>query len=290
MLVCKDGVRLWLRKTHTLAVEAMFGESQSMKRFKFVVFALILLVFFASMLPFYPLLFLMPDAIRPVLILFVSFYSKILMRVLGIRAEFKNSGLIKNEANFLIVSNHLSYLDVLILSSRFPAAFVTSQEVKESPFLGQIVSLAGCLFVERRNRSGIRNEIAALGSTLKCGMNVTIFPEATSTNGDGIKQFKRSLFEAALVNRKKVLPVTINYTSINSRPVDPSNRDILCWYGDMDFFPHFLKLLDQREILVEITLSEPIAPDGQTSRTLADESFLRVSNSYKSFSITQELV
>lgn len=247
-----------------------------MKNLKFFGFAITLASFFLTTLPLYPFFLISPHNTRWFLVRIVSFYSRLLLRILNIKIEFRGLENYQGKSNQLIVSNHLSYLDVLMLSSKMPSAFVTSREVKESAFLGQIVSLAGCLFVERRNRANIKNEINELEDALNTGLNVIIFPEATSTNGDSVLRFKRPLFESSLASQKSVLPVTINYQSISKGVVDPSNRDIVCWYGDMDFFPHFLKLLEQSEVSAEIVISAPIAPQTQLSLELAQQSHARV--------------
>jgi lyso-ornithine lipid O-acyltransferase len=247
-----------------------------MKSIKFFGFAVTLVSFFLTTLPLYPLFLFFPVFLRRFLIRIVSFYSRILLAILNIKVVFKGFENYQLNRNQLIVSNHLSYIDVLMMCSRMPSAFVTSKEVKESAFLGQIVCLAGCLFVERRNRSNLKGEIGELTEGLNSGINVTIFPEATSTNGEGVLRFKRPLFESSIVSNRPTLPVTINYVSISGKKVDTSNRDIVCWYGDMDFFPHFLLLLEQSEVVAEITISEPILPRTSISQELAQKSYEQV--------------
>lgn len=202
-----------------------------------------------------------------------------MLKILRIRVEFRGEPF--PLGNGLIVSNHLSYLDVIILASGIPTAFVTSKEIKETPFLGEIVKLAGCLFVDRKNRCNLRGEISELREGLLNGLNVTVFPEATSTNGDEVLRFRRPLFEAARESQKAILPLTINYRSISQESVSASNRDIVCWYGTMDFFPHFLKLLEQSEVSVEVSVGRAI-PSSTDALELAIKSHQVVSHSYTS--------
>ena len=96
--------------------------------------------------------------------------------------------------NYLIVSNHLSYLDVLAMISVLNTRFVTSMEVKHAAGLGWITDQAGCLYVERRSRKNLKTEINEISKALEGGFYVVVFPEATSTNGDGVLRFKRPLF------------------------------------------------------------------------------------------------
>ncbi len=186
----------------------------------------------------------------------LQFYSKILVRLLGI--NLKTSGAEIANSNFLIVANHMSYLDVILIASKLPTFFVTSVEMKNTPFLGHLCQLAGCLFVERRSRDGLGKEIEEVENALIQGNNVTIFPEATSTNGEQILKFKRPLFQASINSTLPLLPVTINYLGINSQFITPSNRDLLCWYGDMTFANHFWNLLCENGPEVEVIFHRAI--------------------------------
>jgi len=166
---------------------------------------------------------------------------------------------IDGNQNYLIVSNHLSYLDMLLISSFVPTSFVTSVEIKETPGLGQISKMAGCFYVERRNRSQLGFEIMELTEALNQNCNITIFPEATSTNGESVLRFKRPLFKAAILAKRSILPITINYLSINNNPITPLNRDQVCWYGEMTFFSHFWSLLKIRKLEIELVIQTPMS-------------------------------
>lgn len=158
----------------------------------------------------------------------------------------------------LLVSNHLSYLDILIVASQNPAAFVTSQEIKETPLLGWVCTLAGCVFVERRNKQNLRQEISEITRALELGIDVVVFPEATSTNGDSVLRFKRPLFEAARACGAQVIPFSINYRSANGELITRKNRDHFCWYGNMTFVPHLWSLTKYKQINVSLDIAQPI--------------------------------
>jgi 1-acyl-sn-glycerol-3-phosphate acyltransferase len=212
---------------------------------------------------------------------FLSFILKIASRFLlfVFNHHVKSRGVVvdKNQ-NCLIVSNHLSYLDVLIIASRFPSSFVTSVEVKNTAGLGLITKMAGCFYVERRSRANLGGEVGELSEALKFGCNVVVFPEATSTNGEGVLKFKRPLFEAAIQTKKSVLPVTINYKQISDQNLSTANRDFVCWYGDMKFLGHFWKLIGQTSVDIELVVHAPIT--GNDTSTLAQATFDAISKSY----------
>ena len=257
-----------------------------MKHLKLAGFLIIVLFFFITTSPFYLLFLLFPMWTRAILTYQISLYSRALLWVLGVKTNFKNLNHGKKYENYLIVSNHLSYLDVLILASRLPTCFVTSTDIKATPFLGQLAILAGCLFVNRKNRSGLQNEVNELRMALLSGLNVTVFPEATSTDGSEVLRFKRPLFESSLATGKPILPLTINYQSISDNPVHMGNRDVVCWYGDMDFFPHFLTLLEQSEVKVEVVLNEPFLPELMPTIDLALKSQMLVAGAFRPLNLT----
>jgi lyso-ornithine lipid O-acyltransferase len=183
--------------------------------------------------------------------------------------------------NYLMVGNHLSYVDILVLSTVRPAVFVTSVDLGETKFLGPMAELGGSIFVERRNRAQISRDLGVMRDTLRAGHNVVIFPEGTSSNGAGVLPFKKSLLMAAVDAQKDVLPIVFKYTEIDGQPINESNRDRICWYGDMSFGPHFLDILGTRQLKVELHFLEPIPVTSETTRHgLAEEAHARISAVY----------
>ncbi len=254
-----------------------------MKYLKFLGFVFFILSYFCCCLPLYPIFIFFPNLVRKILINVVSVHSKAMLWVLDINVTAFNIEYSRAYSNFLVVSNHLSYLDILILASKLPSCYVTSLEVKRTPFLGQLTQLAGCLYVDRNTRQNLSQEVSELREALNSGFNVTIFPEATSTNGEEVLRFRRPLFEASIATGKPILPVTINYKTINSKEVSFQNRDYLCWYGDMEFFGHFITLLTQKNITVEVVLAEPFLPTLLPLLDLAQISHQKVSESFRTF-------
>lgn len=173
--------------------------------------------------------------------------------------------------NYLLVSNHLSYVDVLVLSSLFRTSFVTSHEMRKTPFLGQLCQFGGCLFVDRKNRRGLSAEVEELAKTLRQNVPVTIFPEATSTNGEAVRPFRKPLFQAALMANVKVLPVCLNYERLDGEKISLKNRDSVFWYGDFPFFGHALKLFAADELIVRVTAFHLINVENKDKYQLTSE-------------------
>jgi 1-acyl-sn-glycerol-3-phosphate acyltransferase len=150
--------------------------------------------------------------------------------------------------------------------------------MKRTPVLGQIVTLAGCLFVERRSKANIKNEIKDIQEAMVQGISIAVFPEATSSNADGVLPLKRSLFEAAKLADVAVKPVVINYTHVSGTNLNKINRDSICWYGDMKFVPHLLTLCFEKNINATVTFGDPIL--ATDSIDLRDQSFNFISEHF----------
>lgn len=213
-----------------------------------------------------------------------SFFAHLCLRVLGIRVSsrhLKRKSIRHRRTNYLIISNHLTYVDILVVASLIPSVFITSVELKQTFPLGLFAWLGGCLFVERRNPAGLKREIDEIATVLALGTSVSLFPEGTTSNGDTVRPFKNSLITAAITTGTGLLPVCIRYRAANGRAVDPANRDSVYYYGGTTFFQHLPRLLGLRSIDVECVLMRPITTHQHHSRKdLATRAHQMISAAY----------
>lgn len=248
---------------------------------KLVVFAFCLLCFFITTLPLIPWLQRDARRVRPILMKATSRACSFTSWLLGLEVEIVGEkDVLSSHKTFLMVSNHMSYLDVILLASLRSACFVTSQEIRETPGLGIICRAGGCLFVNRKNRRNLGGEVKELSEAMKDGMSVTVFPEATSSDGSGVLKFRRPLFNAAIDAKVPVLPVTINYLEIDGEAVKGHNRDTICWYGDMPFFAHAVKLFGTKKLKAQLVVGKFIEPTAEALE-LADAAYAHVSSTFK---------
>ena len=199
----------------------------------------------------------------------VRFFARLCLRVLGIRVHahrIKRKGLRRHRTHYLIISNHLSYVDILVIASLMPSVFITSVELKQTFPLGFFAWCGGCLFVERRSPAGLKREIKEIAEVLAGGTSVVLFPEGTTSDGDTVRPFKNSLITAAITTGTSLLPVCIRYRSANGHKVDQTNRDSLYYYGGTTFFQHLPRLLALRSIDVECVIMKPVPTHQHHSR------------------------
>lgn len=200
---------------------------------------------------------------------------------LEVSYKFSRPDLFANGKKYFMVCNHMSYLDILFLSAGEPAVFVTSVEMKETPFLGELSLLGGSYFVERRNRHKIPKEIQDLAQLMKEGFHIFVFPEATSTDGMNVLPFKKSMFKAAVAAGFDVLPVCLRYEEINGDLFSYKNKDQICWYGKMPFTPHFLRVMGLRSAKISVEYLDPISSREFPDRSLlADKAYEQITNAY----------
>jgi len=146
---------------------------------------------------------------------------------------------------FLLVSNHLSYLDILVLSGITGAVFVAKREVRDWPLLGRMAASSGTMFIDRTRRADTLAVGRNLAAALDSGRSVIVFPEGTSGSGDEVLPFRSSLLEPAAASGHPVHAACLSYR-IPGGEADP--RTEVCWWGDMAFGSHFWNLLGLRRI------------------------------------------
>lgn len=162
----------------------------------------------------------------------------------------------------LIVSNHLSYLDIFAFGSAMPCVFVSKAEVRNWPIFGTLTTIAGTVYIDRSRRSDTRNANDGIRRALQQGIRVVVFPEGTSTDGSTVLPFYPSLFEPAVENGISITAAQITYTNDNG---DFARH--IPFIGDDVFLPHLLKLLSKPAVSATVIFAP--SPCNFTDRKIA---------------------
>ena len=163
----------------------------------------------------------------------------------------------------LLVTNHVSFADIILLSAVQPMVFVSKSEVASWPVVGDIASAAGTLFVERSRRLDVARVNADLRRVLDAGLLVTLFPEGTSSDGSRVLPFQPSLLQPAVEAAIPVIPGHLSYWG-----GDRVRADDVAYFGERDLLPCLLALLNRRTTFGEVHFGDPVGPVGDR-KTLA---------------------
>lgn len=188
--------------------------------------------------------------------------SRRVLRV--IRMEWRTAGPIPIQG--LLVCNHLSYLDILVIAAIRPATFVAKHEIKGWPVFGWFSRLGGTIFVEREKRSDIPISLAHISTALEAGALLVLFAEGTTSNGETVLPFKSSLLATVATTTCPKYAAYINYSLSDGDVVE----EVYYW-RDMTMPPHLLNLLGKRQVSAKIIFSpvtEPAANRKELARKL----------------------
>lgn len=175
------------------------------------------------------------------------------------------------KAPFFLVANHLSYMDIPVLRSVAEGVFVAKGEIDSWPLAGKMVRDMGMIFVDRARRRDIPRAGSMIIERLSEGEGVIVFPEGTSTRGDGVLPFNSSFLEFAA---NTDVPVT--YAAITYRTPDGevNASDSICWWDDTSFAAHLWQLFTLSNSTALVTFGEQpvINPDRkELARELTDK-------------------
>ncbi len=193
----------------------------------------------------------------------VTDHSDLALKALNVELKVTNPPM--QDQTYLIVSNHLGYLDIFAIAAAIPSLFVTSVEMKETPFLGWLTEMGGCMYVERRNRNNILSEIKEIEAALNDGFNVVLYPEGRSTNGEKVLPFKKSLLMACADSNAHVMPAVVNFRFVNGEPVQSKHRDWLCWYDDMPFITSIWNATQINHCLMTLDFLDVVHVNGDSN-------------------------
>lgn len=186
--------------------------------------------------------------------------SRLVLGALGI--HYKVQG--RPPTHGLVVCNHLSYLDILLLSAAMPAFFVAKMEISRWPIFGKAARSNGTIFLDRSSLASATAVARQISERLKLPIPVLLFPEGTSTDGSKVLRFHSRLIDPATSAGAPITAAAIRYHIDDGTP----ERE-LCWFGDAPFITHLFRALGTPGFTAKVRFGEPkVYPDRRTAADL----------------------
>ena len=160
--------------------------------------------------------------------------------------------------NGAVVSNHLSYLDILLYGAARPFVMVAKSEVRGWPLLGWLTAQGGTVYVTRGGEPSTYPGVnAAMAEAYRSGLPVLFFPEGTTTDGAGVLPFRRGLFHSVLNNHVPLRTAALRYWFGEENEGATIGEDV-CWWGDALLGPHLFQLLGLRGLRARICFGDEV--------------------------------
>jgi 1-acyl-sn-glycerol-3-phosphate acyltransferase len=232
-----------------------------------MMFVKYLKLFHAFLLAFWILWIKFPHLNKEQKLFEIQNWSRKTLEVLGIglesAAHFTQS--FHSQEPKLLVANHVSWVDVLIIQAIQPSVFVAKIEVKKWPFVGPIATACGVIYVKRGSPSSARNMVDDVAQALHHGYCVAGFPEGTSSEGSNVQFFHANLFEAALYHDIAIQPLALRYT----HPTTGELCTKAAFIGELGFLQSLHQVISAKGIVAKVYIGEMLLPQGHSRRSLA---------------------
>lgn len=207
-----------------------------------------------------------PKSSREQKLTHIQQWSTDVLNIMGVHVDLDAlPNLTHSAAPQLLVANHVSWLDVLIIQSLQPSVFVAKSEVRDWPLVGLLAEACGVVFVDRSSPNSAKKMVDEVANALQHGYSVAGFPEGTSSEGRLVSLFHANLFEAAIHHQVQVHPLALRYTE--------KNTGELCmkaaFVGDISFIASLHQVMCADAIHVMVHAGKLLSPVGHSRRTLA---------------------
>ena len=186
----------------------------------------------------------------------IQFWCKRLLSIFEIEVELKGvAENLLNQKKYLMVSNHISWIDIIVIQSIRPSIFVAKSDVASWPLFGWVAKMTGTIFIKRDKVSDIKKALKKMKRRL-IKRSVCIFPEGTSTTGRYVLPFKSNLFQSSIDSNKSILPISISYRE------GYAYTDKVAFIDDMSLIDSIIKIKNENQIKVIVDVMQPIRPRG----------------------------
>ena len=191
-----------------------------------------------------------------------SWWHRRMLGAMGI--VVKVDGKIRPQAGIWI-SNHISWLDILVIGSQAPVHFVSKAEVRRWPIIGFLAAQTGTLFLKRgANQTG--QIVSAMQEKLKDGYAVLFFPEGTTGHGHYVRRFHSRLFDAAIELHAPIVPLALRYEH------DPQPHPVVPYIDQQSLLHNLWGVLALKQLHITLIARAPLSAEGAERRRLSEHS------------------
>lgn len=177
-------------------------------------------------------------------------WSICVLPVLGIEVEVAGT---PPRPPFLLVTNHLSYVDIPVIGSQVGAIFIAKSEISSWPGVGIMCRSINTIFIDRTLRRDLPRVMREIDREMEHGMGIVLFPEGTSSKGATVLPFRPSLLEPAARSDTPVSYATLSYDTPEG---EPPAHSAVCWWGGVSFSPHARELMRLRHVRAKLVFGD----------------------------------
>lgn len=167
---------------------------------------------------------------------------------------------------FVLVGNHLSWVDPILVSTKIPAHFVTSHDVRKQIGIGWIARLSGCFFVSRR-LSSLKRELDMMSESMGWKKRLGFYPEATTGDGRFMLPFKNALLEIAMQEELPIVPVCTSYLEVDGEKINSQNAHKVYYFGDMTMAQSLKNWLSCERVKISLESGPILHPKDYKNRS-----------------------
>ena len=166
-----------------------------------------------------------------------------------------------------LVGNHVSWLDIPVLSSMGAVRFLSKSEVRSWPVIGFLSRMTGTVFIKRSSLSALRDVNREIGLIVQAGGSVFVFPEGTTTRGADTQPFHASVFQAAIDSHVNVNPVLIQYLDLSG-----AVTQLAAYVDDMNLLTSLDHIICSSGLQVRLVVFDSLGFQNQSRQQLAERS------------------
>jgi len=229
---------------------------------RIVLLSLVTGVFFSILWTAFALLLPAPRLRRPARNAIFRVWARICLRVIGGRVRVEGQ---PPRPPFLLVCNHLGYVDIPVLAACTDVWFVAKMEMRSWPLVGMLCRSVGTIFIDRQLGRDVLRVNRLIEDVLADGYGVVLFPEGTSTQGFEVRRFRTSLLDHPA---RTGMPVHAAALTYRTPPGGPPAHLSVCWWGDAPLFAHAQRLFELRRFDIVVRFG-PEAVTGRDRKKLA---------------------